>query len=128
MEETITSNIHEQRINDEIRALNEQGLLETDNISDKWHTFGDLYHQRAMLFLALCLSYKDKAWKAKQHHDGTMFNDHCFIVGIDTPKGQYTYHYHTDYWDLYDVKELEFAPEYDGHTDKDVGRLLSLTD
>jgi len=121
-------NEHETRLNQEIAMLDDQKAIETDNISDGWHDFGSLYHQRAMLFLTVCLAFKDRAWKSKQHHDGTMFNDHCFIVGIDTPAGQYTYHYHTDYWDLYDVKELDFAPEYDGHTDADVGRLLTLVE
>ena len=49
-----------------------------------------------------------------------------FIVGIDTPEGQFTYHYHIDNWDLFDVLELPNAPEYDGHTPGDVTRLYSL--
>lgn len=126
MENTKKLNDLEKEINQRITLLDDQKAIETDNISDGWHDFGSLYHQRAILFLTICQAYKDKAWKAKQHHDGTMFNDHCFIVGVETPLGQYTYHYHTDYWDLYDVKELEFAPEHDGHTDKDVERLLTL--
>jgi hypothetical protein len=43
--------------------------------------------------------------------------DGMFIVGIDTGEGQATYHYDVDpYWDLFHVKELERAPEWDGHT------------
>lgn len=50
-----------------------------------------------------------------------------FIVGIDTPEGQYSYHYHKKYWDKFKcVNELEFAPEWDGHKPEDVDRLLSL--
>ena len=30
------------------------------------------------------------------------------------------------YWDLFDVKELNKAPEYDGHTPDDIDRLYSL--
>ena len=77
------------------------------------------------LTLALMRQNKDKAWKSKQHHDGTMFED-SFICGIDTPKGQYSYHYDLEHWDLFNVKELEKAPEYDGHKPEDVTRLLSL--
>lgn len=40
-----------------------------------------------------------------------------FIVGIETPMGQATYHYNIDpYWDMFCVKELENAPEWDRHT------------
>lgn len=96
------------------------------NVSDKWHTFDELYFHRMMLFLSLQLAHKDKSWKSKQHHDGTMF-DHSFIVGIDTPEGQYSYHYDLEFWGLFkDIKKLDKAPEYDGHMPKDVIRLLSL--
>ena len=49
-----------------------------------------------------------------------------FIVGIDTPKGSYTYHYHKKYWDMFKCQELEYGKEWDGHTEEDVTRLLSL--
>ena len=95
-------------------------------ISDKWHTFDELYYHRMILFLSIQLSHKDKAWKSKQHHDGTMFDD-SFIVGIDTPKGQYSYHYDLKFWCMFEgIKELDFAPEYDGHKPCDIDRLLSL--
>lgn len=84
--------------------------------SDGYHTFNELYHHRAILFKALCDVYCESAWKSKQHHDGTMY-DKMFVVGIDTPMGQATYHYDIEpYWDMFDVKELEKAPEWDGHT------------
>lgn len=98
-----------------------------EEVSDGYHTFKDLYHQRMMLFSVICDNYKDKAWKSWKHHSGDMFEDY-FIVGIDTPEGQYTYHYHKDWWDTFDVKELENAPEWDGHEAKDVIRLFSLID
>ena len=51
----------------------------------------------------------------------------CFIVGIDTPAGQATYHYKLEYWDLFDVTCLERAPEWDGHTpDEAIKRMTSL--
>ena len=73
----------------------------------------------------ICNQNKSMSWKSKLHADGTMFDD-FFIVGIDTPEGQFTYHYHIDNWDLFDVLELPNAPEYDGHTPGDVTRLHSL--
>jgi hypothetical protein len=48
-------------------------------------------------------------------------------VGVDTPEGTYTYHYKTkDYFDMFHCKEIMYAPIWDGHTEKDVTRLLSL--
>ena len=96
-------------------------------VSDGYHTFNELYHHRAILFSVICSVFKDKAWKSKMHHDGTMY-DGMFIVGIDTPNGQATYHYDINpYWDLFDVKELNKAPEWDGHTPDDaINRIESL--
>jgi len=99
--------------------------VDKGSISDGYHTFNELYYHRMMLFSVICNTYSSLAWKSKLHADGTMFDDY-FIVGILTPKGQYTYHYELKYWDLFDVDELEKAPEWDGHQPKDVIRLLSL--
>lgn len=94
-------------------------------ISDGSHTFDELYYHRMMLFAVICNTYKDHAWKSWLHHDATMYDDY-FIVGIDTPQGQYSYHYHKDYWDMFHVVSLEKAPVWDGHEPKDVDRLMSL--
>ena len=94
-------------------------------ISDGYHTFDELYYHRMMLFSVICNTYKDIAWKSWLHDDGTMYNDY-FIVGIETPEGQYTYHYHKDNWDMFDVIELEYAPKWDGHKPEDITRLCSL--
>ena len=84
--------------------------------SDGYHTFNELYHHRAVLFSVIVKTFSDKAWKSLRHHDGTMY-DGMFIVGIDTPDGQATYHYDIDpYWEMFECQELECAPEWDGHT------------
>ena len=97
-------------------------------ISDGYHSFDDLYHQRAVLFAALVKTHKEYAWKSWRHYDGELpfGKTDYFIVGIDTPEGTYTYHYHGEYWDMFDCKELPRGKEWDGHTDQDVARLLSL--
>jgi hypothetical protein len=85
-------------------------------VSDGYHTFNELYHHRAVLFSVICNDRPTLAWKSKQHHDGTMY-DGMFIVGIETPDGQATYHYDIEpYWDMFCVPELPQAPEWDGHT------------
>ena len=104
--------------------------INSDNIgefSDGYHTFNELYHHRAILFSVICHQFKNLAWKSKLHSDGTMYDD-MFIVGINTPQGPATYHYNIQpYWDLFDVKELPKAPEWDGHTPDDaIKRIYSL--
>lgn len=98
------------------------------NLSDGYHTFNELYHHRAILFSVICNSMPDKAWKSKLHDTGDMF-DGMFIVGIETPEGQATYHYDIEpYWDIFKVKELEKAPKWDGHTPQDaIDRISKLS-
>lgn len=97
------------------------------DLSDGYHTFRQLYYQRMMLFAALVKQNRDRAWKSLRHEDGKLcFGGGWFIVGIDTPEGSYTYHYEDNYFSLFDCVELERGKTWDGHTEKDVTRLLSL--
>ena len=96
-------------------------------LSDGYHTFNGLYYQRMVLFAALVNAYNDKAWKSWRHEDGKpCFDGGWFIVGIDTPKGSYTYHYEDKYWNWFECEELPTAKHWDGHTEEDVTRLLTL--
>ena len=105
------------------------GVAEIDDLSDGFHTFRQLYYQRMMLFATIVKQNKDKAWKSFRHEDGELcFGGGWFIVGIDTPKGSYTYHYENKYFDLFDCEILDYGKHWDGHTEKDVTRLLSLPD
>ena len=101
--------------------------LKDGTLSDGYHTFNDLYLQRMYLFATIVNQNKQLAWKSLKHEDGELcFGGDWFIVGIDTPQGSYTYHYETNYWSLFDCQELDVAKHWDGHTSKDVDRLLSL--
>ena len=103
-------------------------LGDIGEVSDGFHTFNSLYHQRLILFATLVNAFPHLAWKSHKHSDGEVpFGGGWFIVGIATPAGQYTYHYEDKEWDIFHCPEVETAPEWDGHTDKDVERLLSLT-
>lgn len=103
------------------------GVKEIDDVSDGFHTFKQLYYQRMMLFAALVKQNRDKAWKSLRHEDGELcFGGGWFVVGIDTPEGSYTYHYEDKYFGIFDCIELEYAKHWDGHTEEDVTRLLSL--
>jgi hypothetical protein len=95
--------------------------------SDGYHTFNALYRQRLVLTAALFNTFSDLCWKSRKHEDGKLcFGGGWFIVGIDTPEGQYAYHYQEEYWAMFKCEELETGKHWDGHTDKDVERLLSL--
>lgn len=103
------------------------GVEEIEDLSDGFHTFRQLYYQRMILFATLVKTYKDRSWKSLRHEDGGLcFGGGWFIVGIDTPEGSYTYHYEDNYFSLFDCEELECGKHWDGHTEKDVTRLLSL--
>lgn len=105
----------------------EFGIENIGDFSDGFHTFNELYHQRAVLFAAIVKQNKSLAWKSHKHEDGELcFGGGWFIVGVDTPEGSYTYHYEDKYWDMFDCQELQCGKHWDGHTDKDVTRLLSL--
>ena len=98
----------------ELNALDVPAI--TGETSDGYHTFNELYHHRAVLFSVIVRAFPDQAWKSRKHHDGSMY-DGMFIVGIETPDGQATYHYDIKpYWYMFECKELEYAPEWDGHT------------
>lgn len=106
--------------------MSEQDIGE---FSDGYHTFNSLYHQRLILFAALVNTFPTLAWKSHKHFDGEVpFGGGWFIVGIETPKGQYTYHCEEKDWDLFRCKEVPTAPQWDGHTDADVERLLAMTE
>lgn len=109
----------------EINTLTGVRLKADGGTSDGYHTFDELYEHRMYLFAVICNQNSDKAWKSLKHHDGTMYDEY-FIVGVTTDEGDYTYHYHMDNWEHFKVKEIEFAPEWDGHVPSDITRLLSL--
>lgn len=120
---------YEETYNMAIKALEQEPCDDMGEVSDGYHTFNQLYHQRAVLFATIVNQNKDKSWKSFRHSDGNYCfdsNGEWFIVGIDTPQGSYTYHYSKEYWNMFDCEELEFGKEWDGHTEEDVTRLLSL--
>lgn len=100
--------------------------VDVEKISDGYHTFADLYEQRLILSAALAKN-NPYAWKSKRHEDGSdPFGGGWFIMGFDTDEGCYTYHYELKDWDLFQCKELDKGKPWDGHTSKDVHRLLSI--
>lgn len=102
-------------------------LQKTGPLSDGYHTFDELYYHRMMLFSIICNTYKSVSWKSWKHADGSMYDD-MFIVGVSLPSGDYSYHYHSEFWDRFNIKELPNAPEWDGHMPGDIDRLRELVE
>ena len=98
------------------------------DLSDGYHTFNELYHHRAILFSVICNNHPEIAWKSMRHNEpNSPMYDGMFIVGIETPQGQATYHYDIDpYWDMFKVKELDLAPAWDGHTPDEAIRRIGI--
>jgi hypothetical protein len=121
-----------ERLNKEIKSLKSSGLLKTKDISDSYHTFGELYEHRMAFNVALTEAINQMnlddtyAYKSMKHHDGSMF-DGMFIVVIESPLGQISYHYNLEHWDDFYIPVREQALEYDGHTPQDtIKRLVNL--
>jgi hypothetical protein len=90
------------------------------------HSYSELYHHRAALFVALMRSFQSISWKSRLHHDGSKYAGY-FIAGIDLPTGDVTFHMKDIYWDyLILVPTLDKAPPWDGHSSHDAAdRLLA---
>jgi len=136
------------KINSEIALHSGFNTLDTNQISDGYHTFGELYEHRYLLFFALAKSehetwiscvrrgvdkYEGSVnpfWATYTHSDGSKSYDGYFLAGLGREKGkQITYHIPIQYWDMFIqyADLLDRAPEFDGHTSADVlERLKSL--
>jgi hypothetical protein len=108
-------------------------IEDVSEVSDGYHTFGELYdHRRALtaVLAADSLFRGRKVWRSKAHHpdDDPMFEGGYFIVGIELRTGTITYHYKLAHWDDFAaIPELEHAPKWDGATPDDtVARLFEL--
>ena len=109
-----------------ICVLHDLPAADVEKMSDGYHRFADLYEQRLILSAALAKN-NPHAWKSKRHEDGSVpFGGGWFIMGFDTDEGCYTYHYELKDWGLFQCKVLEKGKPWDGHTSKDVRRLLSI--
>ncbi|WP_278869961.1 WDGH domain-containing protein [Leyella stercorea] len=115
-----------ERVFEAEEAVHRLPVADVEKMSDGYHTFADLYEQRLILSAALAKN-NPHAWKSKRHEDGSVpFGGGWFIMGFDTDEGCYTYHYELKDWDLFQCKELDRGKPWDGHTSKDVRRLLSI--
>jgi hypothetical protein len=117
----------------ELNYLIKNNGIDTNGISDGYHTFGELYNHRIELWIAICriLSRDEDGfdiWKSKKNSDGSEWEG-WFLLGIGEMAGsQITYHLPISKWDECEFAEsLELPPIFDGHTSDDViERLKTL--
>ncbi len=90
-----------------------------------------LSEQGVTLWIALCrkmteLRQNDCCWKSRLHSDGSSFPN-WFVLGIGYEPGyQITYHLPFYRWtECGFAKELERAPEFDGHTPADLLKRIA---
>jgi hypothetical protein len=134
---TETKMTKEEEINQLIAVGKAAGNVDTNLISDGYHTFGELYAHRVGLFIALCrkVVYIEKrtgdkkpssVWRSRRHADGES-QDGWFVLGIGYKPGeQISYHLSADIWDETGFAvTLDAAPEFDGHTSDDVLKRLA---
>jgi len=106
--------------------------VDANEVSDGYHTFGELYEHRIELFIALCSLVQQfgtaPVWRSRIHSDGSSFEG-WFVLGIFKHAGQQiTYHLPNTRWqDCNFAQSLGKAPEWDGHSPADVlERLKTL--
>lgn len=115
----------------ELGKLEEREALKiTENTSDGYHTFKELYEFRkvynAALFNEWAAQGKYGVHKSKKHHDGEdCFGGGWFIVSATLPTGQISNHYELKEWDLFKCEEKPLAEKWDGHTPNDVIKRLT---
>lgn len=107
---------------------NTEAPADKGKISDGYHTFDELYDHRITLWIALCRTQNafhhrcdDLVWRSRLHSDGSVFEG-WFVLGMHYDAGnQITYHLPMARWGECEfARELEKAPEFDGHTSADV--------
>ena len=115
----------------------------TNDVSDTYHTFGELYDHRITLWIALCkLQARTNkrpgaadptddythVWRSQRHSDGELaYGGDWFVLGIGiTPGKQITYHLPLSRWDDCGFAHtLDQAPTFDEHTSTDALRRIT---
>ena len=122
-------NDREFKVNQLIKTEDTKGNIETNNVSDGYHTFGELYTHRIALYIALlinldCRNYD--TWWSDTHFDGSKW-DGWLIVGCQNNANgeQISYHVNADEWEKYliysNISNCKKSPyEFDGHSPNDV--------
>lgn len=126
---------HFSEVREKAKQMEAEQNKVTEDTSDGYHTFKELYEIRKAYNVALFNEWAKfdipyynvhKSWR---HNDGELcFGGGWFIVCAKLPSGQISNHYKAEDWDLFKIPEVEKALfPFDGHTTQDViNRLINL--
>jgi hypothetical protein len=101
----------------------------TGSTSDGYHTFDELYDYRLLYNAATFNAWAElstvRVCKSLRHSDGEYcFGGGWFVVYAELPTGQISNHYKLEHFDLFQIREVAAAPEYDGHTPQEAAQRL----
>ncbi len=105
----------------------EINVADTNLVSDGYHTFGELYQHRCLLWAWIVSAIgggSSAGFKTRKDNNGAEWEG-WFIAGLNTTDGQITYHLPIAMWDLVHAQEIERNDRYDGHTSADVVRRIT---
>lgn len=130
---TLLYDVNEKTIEEAINDFTASGNINTNIISDGYHTFGELYEHRIELFITVC---KFQYRKFVNHETDlnpwrTQPVNGWFVLGVGREKGeQITYHLPESKLSEVVNIAIQMSPlgdNYDGHTSNDVlNRLKKL--
>jgi len=118
---------------EELLKKEKEQIKITEDTSDGYHTFKELYEFRkvynAALFNEWAIKEEYFVHKSWKHNDGELsFGGGWFIVVALLPSGQISNHYEAKDWDLFKIPERpEAMLEFDGHTAQDVLNRINQT-
>ena len=118
-----------------INKLIQDNKVDTNLISDGYHTFGELYAHRIELFIALCRELENnptyqtynRVWRSKLNAEGSGDKD-WFIMGIELfDRKIISYHLPISKWNETDFVSSTYERViYDGHNSNDTLERLKL--
>lgn len=115
-------------LNEIIKSHKKGKTINTKNISDGHHTFGELYNRELVLFRLVTSAYPKLSFKSLKHYDeenDPIFNGD-FMVGIYTPKGPITYHFKLEYLDSFKhISYIPKGPKYDNYTEDEKNERIN---
>lgn len=114
-----------------LEDLKKKAVEVTEDTSDGYHTFKELYEFRllynAHLFNEWAAQGKYDVHKSQRHSDGELCfgRTDYFIVVATLPTGQISNHYPMSDWNLFKCIAVKKAKHHwDGHTSQDVATRL----
>lgn len=125
----------DRNLEDAINKIITQRSVDSNKISDGYHTFSELYDHRIALWMTLCklvatspaFAPNTRVWKTRIHSDGSSFIG-WFVLGMKEEFGeQITYHLPEKCWEsCWFAEQIDKAPEFDGHTAADVIERINV--